>query len=229
MEWITKELEMSTFRVAHTSDVLRVAILWRFGGTYLDTDMMVLRPFPSISEVPNFISQERHAEGWDGETFSKFLNLYKYKNQEIIANFDVFNILIVNGLLRFQYGNHIIDKFHEHIATHYQGNQWAINGPLAITSVVWDACHVNAYNATGADCFNVTSYESKWFNPVGWQNSAWSFQEELKHKVLEASNGSYTIHFANKMSSKTKLNMDLDTAYKALAQENCPHSVKILI
>ena len=71
MEWIAKELDKSVHRVAHTSDVLRVALLWRFGGTYLDTDMIVLRPFPSLSDVPNFISQERNGENWDGKSFSK--------------------------------------------------------------------------------------------------------------------------------------------------------------
>ena len=131
--------------------------------------------------------------------------------------------------MRFEYGNHIIDKFHDHISVNFDGHQWAINGPTAISKVVWDACQVNAHNAGGSACFNVTAFKAKWSNPVGWQNSNWSFEEEKKNKVLEVSNGSYTFHFYNKMSSETKLNMDLDTAYKALAEENCPHSAKILI
>ena len=78
MEWITKELEKSIHKVAHTSDVLRVAILWKFGGTYLDTDMIVLRSFPSISEVPNFICQERSGENNDYHTFSKLLDIKRF-------------------------------------------------------------------------------------------------------------------------------------------------------
>ena len=132
-------------------------------------------------------------------------------------------------MLRFQYGNYIIEKFFEHIAANYRGNEWGINGPLAITTVIQEECHVNADNAPKSNCFNVTAYEAKWFDPVGWQNSAWAFKEGYKDKVLKVSNGSYTLHLANKMTSKTKLNMDLDTAYKALAEENCPHSSRILI
>ena len=60
MEWISKRLEWSRYKVSHTSDVLRVALLWRFGGTYLDTDMMVLRSFPDILDKPNIIVQENH-------------------------------------------------------------------------------------------------------------------------------------------------------------------------
>ena len=59
MEWIGKELKKSKYRVNNISNVLRVALLWRFGGTYLDTDMMVLRPFPKVWDIPNIIIAER--------------------------------------------------------------------------------------------------------------------------------------------------------------------------
>ena len=37
----SKKLPKSKFRLPHTSDVLRLLILWMYGGTYLDMDMMV--------------------------------------------------------------------------------------------------------------------------------------------------------------------------------------------
>ena len=70
MEWIGKELKKSKYRVNNISNVLRVALLWRFGGTYLDTDMMVLRPFPKVSDIPNIIIAERFNS--TNKKFSKY-------------------------------------------------------------------------------------------------------------------------------------------------------------
>lgn len=37
----SKKLSKSKFRLLHTSDVLRLLVLWKYGGTYLDMDMLV--------------------------------------------------------------------------------------------------------------------------------------------------------------------------------------------
>ena len=71
MEWIAMKLNGSFYKVEHTSDVLRCAVLWRFGGTYLDADMVVLRQFPEVSKVPNIIAQQRNSQSWDSEIFSR--------------------------------------------------------------------------------------------------------------------------------------------------------------
>lgn len=39
----TDKLDKSKFQVSHTSDVLRILTLWKYGGTYLDLDVIVLR------------------------------------------------------------------------------------------------------------------------------------------------------------------------------------------
>ena len=71
MEWVADKLNASLYKVEHTSDVLRCAILWRFGGTYLDTDMIVLREFPKVSKAPNIVSQVRDSKSFDDGNFSK--------------------------------------------------------------------------------------------------------------------------------------------------------------
>ena len=48
-EWIKNgDLFRSTYMNAHTSDVLRYLTLWKFGGTYLDLDVVVRKPLDSI-------------------------------------------------------------------------------------------------------------------------------------------------------------------------------------
>lgn len=37
------KLDKSSHAVAHTSDVFRLLILWKFGGTYLDLDVITLK------------------------------------------------------------------------------------------------------------------------------------------------------------------------------------------
>lgn len=43
--WLmTDTLEKSNFVISHTSDALRYLTLWKFGGTYLDLDVIVTKP-----------------------------------------------------------------------------------------------------------------------------------------------------------------------------------------
>ena len=56
--WTVGKIQSSKYRVSHLSDVLRFLLLSRFGGNYLDSDQIVLRPFPSEDDVPNLIGKE---------------------------------------------------------------------------------------------------------------------------------------------------------------------------
>ena len=49
------ELSRSKYQIEHTADVLRFLTLWKYGGTYLDLDVVVLKPLDSIS---NYASAE---------------------------------------------------------------------------------------------------------------------------------------------------------------------------
>ena len=52
------KLKQSKYLVEHTSDLLRVAILSMFGGTYFDNDIILLRRLPSVKKVPNFVGRQ---------------------------------------------------------------------------------------------------------------------------------------------------------------------------
>ena len=56
-EWVTKgDLSRSNYQISHTSDVLRFLTLWKYGGTYLDLDVVVLKPLDTIP--PNYAGEE---------------------------------------------------------------------------------------------------------------------------------------------------------------------------
>lgn len=46
-------LQTSYWPVPHASDILRYTTLYKFGGTYLDLDVIVLKPF----DIKNFAGE----------------------------------------------------------------------------------------------------------------------------------------------------------------------------
>ena len=56
--WTDSKIQSSQFVVSHLSDILRYALLWRFGGTYVDTDVIFIKPLPDPSSMPNLIGRE---------------------------------------------------------------------------------------------------------------------------------------------------------------------------
>ena len=53
--WTSECVQKSDFLTSHLSDVLRYLVLFKYGGTYLDSDQIVLRHFPAL---PNFVGRE---------------------------------------------------------------------------------------------------------------------------------------------------------------------------
>ena len=47
--------QTSKYYISHLSDILRVLIVKKFGGIYLDLDALILKPLPP---APNFVGRE---------------------------------------------------------------------------------------------------------------------------------------------------------------------------
>ncbi|VVC41759.1 Nucleotide-diphospho-sugar transferases,Glycosyltransferase, DXD sugar-binding [Cinara cedri] len=52
---MSNKIFMSNWPISHTSDLLRFLTLWKFGGTYLDLDVVLMK---SIEGITNFVSAE---------------------------------------------------------------------------------------------------------------------------------------------------------------------------
>ena len=72
MEKLINAIHESNYTTVHTSDILRIAILWKSGGTYLDSDMIALREFPNDTLAPNFICQVADSGDPNPKNFSEF-------------------------------------------------------------------------------------------------------------------------------------------------------------
>ena len=55
------KLKSSKHYIAHLSDILRVLILRKFGGIYLDLDVLIIKPLPPAPNFVGFVNDENVA------------------------------------------------------------------------------------------------------------------------------------------------------------------------
>ncbi|XP_050369913.1 uncharacterized protein At4g19900 [Argentina anserina] len=91
------------------SNVLRLALLYKYGGIYLDTDVIVLR---SLSKMKNVIG----AQTLDLQT----------------GHWSRLN----NAVLVFDKNHPLLFKFIQEFALTFDGNKWGHNGPYLVSRVV---------------------------------------------------------------------------------------------
>ncbi|XAR66440.1 hypothetical protein NMG60_11012675 [Bertholletia excelsa] len=91
------------------SNLLRLALLYKFGGVYIDTDVVVLK---SLVKLKNVIG----AQAIDSET----------------GNWSRLN----NAVMIFDKYHPLLYKFIEEFALTFDGNKWGHNGPYLVSRVV---------------------------------------------------------------------------------------------
>ncbi|KAK7082430.1 hypothetical protein SK128_015749 [Halocaridina rubra] len=79
------------------SDAARVVLLWSYGGTYIDLDVITLKPFP---EIPNFLGRMDEKQiNLAISNFTKGHMLIDMLRKELSASFDLFLITSVGPKL----------------------------------------------------------------------------------------------------------------------------------
>ncbi|XP_021823809.1 lactosylceramide 4-alpha-galactosyltransferase-like [Prunus avium] len=91
------------------SNLIRLAMLYKYGGIYLDTDLIILKDF---SGLRNAIG----AESLDSES-----KIWKRLN---------------NAVMIFDINHPILLDFLEEFATTFNGNKWGHNGPYLVSRVI---------------------------------------------------------------------------------------------
>lgn len=188
------ELHASKFVVSHTSDVLRLLVLWKYGGTYLDTDMIVRK---RLDSVPSNFACEDVANGVNGAILN-FSN-----NKE---------------------GRRLTEILMKDLVKNFNGSDWGSNGPTLITRVLQELCQTNETSKMVAKqhCkgFHVLS-KSNCYPITGllWERL---FNETFSEKAMEASKDSIVVHFWNNLSKHYELRVNSTAAYIQLARLHCP-------
>ncbi|KAH9364568.1 hypothetical protein HPB48_006055 [Haemaphysalis longicornis] len=174
----------SAFPVEHLSDFLRYTVLWRRGGIYLDTDVIVIK---SLSGLRNSVVYQQD----DG--------------------------VVANGVLVFDADHPALYAVINKCACEYQPHEWAGCGPSAMSFLPDDAALRRSFNALQKETFLAVKYEL-------WENL---FLPERKDWVLQTTNGSYGVHFWNKLSKGKRVVPGSGCAMDVLAREHCPRVYKL--
>lgn len=84
------QIESSSYAMSHASDVLRYLTLWRFGGIYLDLDVILIKSLEKLK--PNFAGRESgHAVAAGVLSFSHEGDGHRWARQcleDLKKNFD---------------------------------------------------------------------------------------------------------------------------------------------
>ncbi|KAK9193483.1 hypothetical protein WN944_004180 [Citrus x changshan-huyou] len=161
------------------SNLIRLAVLYKYGGVYLDTDFIVLKDFKGLRNAIGPQEVDQATRKW------KTLN---------------------NAALVFDKGHPILFDFLQEFATTFDGNTWGHNGPYMLTRVTRRVGNTPGYNLTilGLEAFypvNWVQIKRFFKKPATEEESKW-----VDETVLRLSEESYGLHLWNKITRKFVIN-----------------------
>jgi lactosylceramide 4-alpha-galactosyltransferase len=160
------------------SNLLRLALLYKFGGIYIDTDVIVLKRF---SKMRNVIG----AQTIDLET----------------GNWSRLN----NAVLIFDKNHPLLYKFIEEFALTFDGNKWGHNGPYLVSRVVSRLSGRPGFNFTvlPPSAFYPVDWsriQSLFRGPRDELHSKW-----LRKKLSYIQSHSFSVHLWNRQSRELEV------------------------
>ncbi|KAH8281668.1 hypothetical protein KR054_002049 [Drosophila jambulina] len=199
-EWLKDgSLFLSSYLFSHISDFLRYLTLYRYGGLYLDMDVVVLR---SMEEVPpNYTGAE--------------------SNTHLAAG--------VMSLADKGFGHEIAEACLRDLQLNFDGKDWGNNGPGVITRVAQKICGTKDIEVMQKDhkrCLGFKVFGREAFYAVPWKQWRDFFEPEKLPQTMDLTKDSYVVHVWNKHSSTLKIKRGTRSAYAKYAEQNCPRTYK---
>lgn len=193
-EWMREgRMFESNFVNSHLSDVLRYLTLYKYGGTYLDLDVVVLRDL-DLAGV-NYSGAESGEDVAAG-----------------VMNFEP-----------DKFGHQVAEMCVRDLLQNFNGFDWGNNGPGVITRVLQSIClTTRADKMTRDRCYGFNVYPPSAFYAIPWRQYQAFFNESAAHHTLQRLADSFIAHVWNKHSHKLKLKVGSTAAYAQLAATHCP-------
>ncbi|KAL3326538.1 hypothetical protein AABB24_037283 [Solanum stoloniferum] len=163
------------------SNLIRLAVLYKYGGVYLDTDFIILKDFSSL----------RNSIG----------------AQSVSANGNWTRLN--NAVLIFDRKHPLLYKFMEEFALSFDGNKWGQNGPYLVSRVVerLKMMSTEKYQLNFTILPPISFYPVDWVRIPGFfmklntrTHSRW-----IDAKLLQLSGETYGVHLWNKQSSNMRI------------------------
>ncbi|KAL1560190.1 lactosylceramide 4-alpha-galactosyltransferase [Salvia divinorum] len=160
------------------SNLLRIGLLYRFGGIYLDTDVLVLKSFGELRNAIGAQSSDLATGNWSR------LN---------------------NAVMVFDKGHPVVLEFMEEFAHTFDGNRWGHNGPYLVSRVVARLSGRPRFDLTVLP--PVAFYPVRWNRIGGLFEGAkgLSHSKWMVAKLRQIRSQSFAVHLWNKQSRQFKV------------------------
>lgn len=187
------EIFQSKFMNSHVSDFLRYLSLFKFGGTYLDLDVIVTK------------------------------NLGKIRSNYAGAESNEFVAAGIINLEHVGMGKHISEMCLRDFIINFNGNLWGNNGPGVITRVLNEVCSTNnPLLMDRGRCHGFKVFPIKAFYAIPWRKWNYFTQPAYLNEALKLINDSFIVHVWNRFSITETIVVGDKVAYGVLANEFCP-------
>ncbi|XP_028138147.2 lactosylceramide 4-alpha-galactosyltransferase [Diabrotica virgifera virgifera] len=195
--WTSGKIEKSKYVVSHASDVLRYLTLWKYGGIYLDLDVVVIK---SLQDLPlNYAGLQSPNEVAAG-----------------VVSFEA------DG-----FGHSLADNCVNRLKNKFNGQVWGSNGPVIVSSVMKESCNVTiASEMLTKNCTGLTMYPMETFYPIPYSLWRKYFREEDFNEVINKTKNTYVLHTWNKLSEGERIPLNKNPAYLHFAKLRCPKVVE---
>ncbi|KAH8402941.1 hypothetical protein KR222_000554, partial [Zaprionus bogoriensis] len=200
-DWLRQgKLIGKSLKMFNISDLLRLLTMFRFGGIYLDMDMVVMR---SLENEP--------------------LNYVGAETQKSVGN-------SVISLEPDGFGHHVGELFLKNFQENYDGDRWAWNGPACLVRVLTKLCNTTIFEKlenSRERCQGFKVFPIKAFYEINWLRWEYFFEEKYANTTLERLKDSHMIHLWNHVNSKWPLKTESPAAYTQIARKNCPRVLAV--
>ncbi|XP_054779552.1 uncharacterized protein LOC129287426 [Prosopis cineraria] len=175
------------------SNLIRLVVLYKYGGIYLDTDFIILKPFKGLRNCIGAQSMGSVSKQWTR------LN---------------------NAVLVFDKNHPLLSQFIEEFALNFDGNKWGYNGPYLVSRVVERVKEEeDGLNLTVLP--PMAFYPVDWTRIGGWFQKPKNRGEArwVKDKVIQLRGETYGVHLWNKWSGK--LAIQEESVMARLISQHC--------
>ena len=201
-DWWNEDLQftLSKWKTNHLSDAARLAFLWKYGGLYLDHDVMTVNSTDNLTNAIGLNSMEDRESG------------------------------LGTSVMKFRRSGHpFLTKWLYSIPGVYNEDVRASIGPLLGTKLITPFCQgdvppnkVDLHQLAGKFCdFNLNILNPVSFYPIKWKDWESIFGGPT-HPNL---NSTYAVHLWHDLNrNKIRLTSDIPnpSLYRTLAKDNCP-------
>lgn len=194
-DWVKKgDIYKSKHSVVHFSDFMRLFVLWKYGGIYLDTDFIVLKSLSGLKP------------GWSvAET--------TYWVASAAMSFDT------DG-----YGHYVAEILVREFMKTYNGSEYAYNGPGLLTRVAQRLCFTTeTKNMRRGPCYDFEVLDTKLFYPIGYDAKDPLFNPKNLNQTLETVKDAYAVHCWNGLVGGIHLPVGTQAGIGVLAERHCPN------